>query len=268
MALTISQIDEMIEKAKETYSKDLKQSEFIDPLTRIPNRRSLEKNTILYTLAMIKGKLLNIQERNTDATFSAIYCDITNLKTLNDKYRNHKFGDYAINKIVYIIQQHLRDTDFVYRLHEGGDEFVIILPRCTKEQAEIAKERITAAIEEEVGIVTDLSLAMGIVDTNNKELVIPENLNEKNLNAYFNKLINLADEEMVKEKHIMPNAVDENKKLALLGGPILRMYTILGLNPSNEEDRIVFNDYVDKATEYYLKGQDNIEKKKQEKKGL
>jgi hypothetical protein len=107
---------------------------------------------------------------------------------------------------------------------------------------------------------------MGIVDTNNPAFVIPEELDDKSLNGYFDKFVDLADKEMSKEKNQMPKIVDEKKKFTALEGPMLRMYTILGLNPSDEEAPIILSDYIQKTTNHYLKEQEAIEKRVQEKK--
>lgn len=64
--------------------------------------------------------------------FVFCYCDLDNLKYINDKY-GHTEGDCYIRHFVDIVKGHIRAEDIFARI--GGDEFCIILRRCKHEIA-------------------------------------------------------------------------------------------------------------------------------------
>lgn len=68
----------------------------------------------------------------TNEKFSLCYCDLDNLKYINDKY-GHAEGDCYIRDFVEIIKSHIQAGDFFARI--GGDEFCIILRGCEYDTA-------------------------------------------------------------------------------------------------------------------------------------
>lgn len=88
---------------------------FIDALTQLPNRRSLEMS--------LQAALLEFKV--TRAAFGVLLIDIDKLKNINDSY-GHANGDFALSQTARILSDTLRPTDTVGRW--GGDEFLAILP--------------------------------------------------------------------------------------------------------------------------------------------
>src|SRR5437588_248018 len=70
---------------------------------------------------------------------SVIFLDLDRFKQVNDT-NGHLVGSKLLREVGQLIKQHLRLIDFAFRY--GGDEFVILLPQTTKEQATIACRRI------------------------------------------------------------------------------------------------------------------------------
>lgn len=91
---------------------------FIDPLTQMPNRRSLEMSL---QAALLEYKV-------TGMPFGALLIDLDKLKKINDSF-GHAHGDYALNQVAKILCATMRPTDTVGRW--GGDEFLAILPGVT-----------------------------------------------------------------------------------------------------------------------------------------
>ena len=83
---------------------------FIDPLTQMPNRRSLEMSL---QAALLEYKV-------TGLPFGALLIDLDKLKTINDSF-GHSNGDYALTQVAKILGGTIRPTDTVGRW--GGDEF-------------------------------------------------------------------------------------------------------------------------------------------------
>lgn len=57
-------------------------------------------------------------------TIAIIYCDVDDLKSINDRY-GHVEGDEAILNTIKIIKETLHKKDIIVRM--GGDEFIVIL---------------------------------------------------------------------------------------------------------------------------------------------
>ena len=102
-----------------------------DPLTRLPNRRHLEQ----YVTAMVK---------NGGHAVVGV-CDMDGFKMVNTVH-GHLAGDHVLERVGQIIHQVLRRGDFLARY--GGDEFVVVLPRTTVDEAGDIAERIVAAVRE------------------------------------------------------------------------------------------------------------------------
>jgi diguanylate cyclase (GGDEF)-like protein len=80
-----------------------------------------------------------IAQGRQEKTVSLIMLDIDFFKQYNDTY-GHIIGDQVLRLIVQAIQAHVKSTDTVARW--GGEEFGIVLPNTTLEQAQIVANRI------------------------------------------------------------------------------------------------------------------------------
>lgn len=85
---------------------------FIDPLTGLENRRSID----LLVRAM--------GECRREVLYAGMMLDIDNLKGINDLY-GHSAGDLAIKRTAELLRGSLRKTDFVARY--AGDEFLVVM---------------------------------------------------------------------------------------------------------------------------------------------
>ncbi len=112
----------------ERAAGQLRRQAYEDPLTHLPNRR--------YAEARLDGLL------GCGAPALAVV-DIDRFKSINDA-AGHPGGDAVLRAVGQLLVDGCRDTDEVCRW--AGDEFVILLPDTTAEQAERAMERIRRAI--------------------------------------------------------------------------------------------------------------------------
>jgi len=76
---------------------------------------------------------------------SMLVLDVDHFKRINDSY-GHLAGDMILKSVAEICSNQVRKSDLIGRF--GGDEFVIILPNNTIQDAQIAAERIRNAIAE------------------------------------------------------------------------------------------------------------------------
>ncbi|MEH6474000.1 MAG: GGDEF domain-containing protein, partial [Halopseudomonas sp.] len=106
----------------------------IDELTGIMNRR---------TGLIVLDKLMAQAQRN-DNRFAVCFIDIDNLKTTNDNL-GHKMGDWMISTISQAVNQCVRKGDVFARI--GGDEFLIVFPDCSENQAMDKMREVRSRLE-------------------------------------------------------------------------------------------------------------------------
>lgn len=75
---------------------------------------------------------------------SIIMFDIDNFKKINDDF-GHIFGDTVLKELVQLIKTHNRKSDILIRW--GGDEFVLLCYKTTKEEAYFLAQRLRESIE-------------------------------------------------------------------------------------------------------------------------
>lgn len=109
-----------------------------DALTGIFNRRSL----------MQQAAERFAEARAQGTPMGCIMCDIDHFKSVNDKY-GHAGGDQVIQGAAKALSRGLRLHDFVGRY--GGEEFCVMLPGSTLEQAREVAERLREDIEANLG---------------------------------------------------------------------------------------------------------------------
>jgi len=112
-----------------------------DPLTSLPNRRSLS--------AHVKRELARAERLKGEV--GLLVLDVDTFKTINDTYGHH-VGDRALCEVAAALQAGLRPYDLCVRY--AGDEFVIVLAECSRELAEKRRQELQeriAGIDLDVG---------------------------------------------------------------------------------------------------------------------
>jgi diguanylate cyclase (GGDEF)-like protein len=75
--------------------------------------------------------------------FSMIFIDLDHFKSVNDTH-GHLVGSRLLSEVGYLIKAQLRLIDFAFRY--GGDEFVVLLPQTTKDQAVVVATRLQESL--------------------------------------------------------------------------------------------------------------------------
>ncbi|MBQ5320158.1 MAG: sensor domain-containing diguanylate cyclase [Oscillospiraceae bacterium] len=88
-------------------------------------------------------------------TVSLFICDIDFFKKVNDTY-GHNAGDAVLKHVAGMFRQNSRICDGIYRW--GGEEFIVILPETSAEQAAEIAERLRMVIMDSVCEFEDLSI--------------------------------------------------------------------------------------------------------------
>jgi diguanylate cyclase (GGDEF)-like protein len=82
--------------------------------------------------------------RRYGRSFSLILFDIDDFKRFNDTY-GHQAGDEALQALARVLQSVSRESDTVVRY--GGEEFIIILPNTSEEEAIALANRILQSVQ-------------------------------------------------------------------------------------------------------------------------
>ncbi|WP_061499875.1 cellulose biosynthesis regulator diguanylate cyclase DgcQ [Kosakonia oryzendophytica] len=104
-----------------------------DPLTRLCNRGALFE----------RAKILTEEARVSQQPFAVIQIDLDHFKNVNDRY-GHQAGDLVLSHAAGLISSTISSEDVAGRV--GGEEFCVLLPCSTLEQAVRVAERIRARI--------------------------------------------------------------------------------------------------------------------------
>ncbi|HEX7555448.1 MAG TPA: diguanylate cyclase, partial [Leptolinea sp.] len=100
-------------------------------------------------------------------SLSIMMLDLDHFKALNDSY-GHMIGDQALCLVAEQIAQSVRPYDWAARW--GGDEFLVVLPNTTKEQAEAVSNRIHSRIRQLILTVPEkeplqMHISIGVITT-------------------------------------------------------------------------------------------------------
>ncbi len=148
---------DVIKKINFMY-KQTKHISLTDALTGLYNRRYFETS--------FEREFSRARRYANDLSFAII--DIDFFKKINDTY-GHSCGDYVLKEVAYLISNNFRITDMFFRY--GGEEFVVILPETTKENAFIPMERLRKAFENSVyrfmGNELKITISVGISELSN-----------------------------------------------------------------------------------------------------
>jgi diguanylate cyclase (GGDEF)-like protein len=142
--LHLSQMKKDLEK---TNSR-LEEVSLTDPLTGLRNRRFLNKCIPADTALSVRNYhswLSGDCPRPSHDDLVFMLLDIDHFKAVNDQY-GHGAGDRFLEQISAMLSDIMRDSDYLIRW--GGEEFLLVMRFCAREQAAEMAERIRHTIAE------------------------------------------------------------------------------------------------------------------------
>ncbi len=177
-----SGVEQFIAKDKERYNKAEQRNKKLQQQIQAMERESDElqkklnenRQKLMYdTLTGVRSRLsydevleqeLQRFERYHEP-FSFAILDIDHFKRVNDRF-GHNAGDKALQIVAKMMSRHIRKTDFLFRI--GGEEFVLILPKTSLQNARPLVESIRSSVggasfhfkKEKV----DISLSAGLTE--------------------------------------------------------------------------------------------------------
>ncbi|HWK61247.1 MAG TPA: diguanylate cyclase [Eoetvoesiella sp.] len=119
----------------EATHASLKTEAIEDPLTGVLNRRGI--------LSRLDVEL--DLHRSGRQTLSVMAMDLDRFKFINDHY-GHSVGDRALEWVADTLRSMLRESDHLGR--HGGDEFIAVLPRTSRAEAQEIAHRIGEVVRE------------------------------------------------------------------------------------------------------------------------
>jgi diguanylate cyclase (GGDEF)-like protein len=123
-------------------AEELDQQAHTDPLTRLPNRRALDRQ--------LPEMMSTARERSEP--LCAVMVDMDHFKQVNDEH-GHATGDRVLTTMATILGNTTRDTDLAVRV--GGEEFLLVLGNTTIDQAVQICERLLGEVRTHPwGVVT------------------------------------------------------------------------------------------------------------------
>lgn len=143
-----------------------------DSLTGLFNQRAMN-DLLRHQFAIAKRQ---------NAAFTLVYFDVDSFKVVNDT-RGHFAGDEILRHVAAAMKAVCREIDVPCRY--GGDEFCLILPDSTLEDAYVVCRRLSDTFASQVKEVT---LSMGIAQAGPDHFVEPD------------RLLHLADKKMYEAK--------------------------------------------------------------------
>lgn len=162
---------------------ELKKAAIMDPLTGA------------YNYGYFRNELESVIEERKGIPVSLIMIDINNFKSINDNY-GHLTGDYLLKAVTEVIKQSVRGADTVARY--GGDEFAVILPGATTEEALQVAKRIEQAVAVSYfsfeGKDIKATVSWGAITTLDNEV------------KSINRIIDLADKRLYNMKKLKKTA--------------------------------------------------------------
>jgi len=114
--------------------KQLQTAAEIDVLTQLPNRRYFE----------LAAERLIATARERQSELAVLTLDLDHFKRVNDTY-GHAAGDRVLSVVAKLIGGAFREVDVAART--GGEEFCVLLPDASLEEARVGAERLRGAVE-------------------------------------------------------------------------------------------------------------------------
>ncbi len=100
------------------------------------------------------------QSERYQREFALILFDIDHFKLVNDQHGHHA-GDRVLCQLVELITQRIRSSDVLARW--GGEEFIVLLPETSRDNARRIAEMLRCAVEQEnFKIIRGLTISLGI----------------------------------------------------------------------------------------------------------
>ncbi|MDD5161167.1 MAG: diguanylate cyclase [Sulfuricurvum sp.] len=131
-----------------------------------------DKLTGLYN-RLKSDEILQFEQKKV-SRYESYHCavmmiDVDHFKNVNDTM-GHQMGDHILQVLAKVFKDSLRQTDMIGRW--GGEEFIVILPQTSLEQAEIVAEALRHDVEKyPFGLAHPITISIGVGELIRKQSV-------------------------------------------------------------------------------------------------
>lgn len=179
-----NELENYVESLEEVVAKSTQHLHDLsrrDSLTELFNQRAFFENL---------RREIAFAERHHD-TLSLVYLDLNGFKALNDA-EGHQAGDKVLVEVGEALMEACRETDYPCRY--GGDEFAVILPITTLDEAKVLSQRLIDVFKDQQH--SSISFSIGIAKTGPEEFIDHDTL------------LKQADEKMYESKALSKEEPD------------------------------------------------------------
>lgn len=161
----VRQQSQLTTSALRIKNENLEKDANVDPLTNIWNRRFLFRD----------GESLMDSLRGEGSSVCLLSMALDHFKAINDTH-GHAAGDMTLKKFCEIVQTNIRSNDLFAR--NGGEKFVLLMPRVNQEEAYRIANRILISVERQSvsyeGKPVRFTVSMGMVYRDRVDMSIEE----------------------------------------------------------------------------------------------
>lgn len=137
---------------RKRLEEELRVAAITDKLTNIYNRSKLED--------LLQQEIERAKRYKNP--LSIVMFDIDYFKKINDLH-GHQAGDYVLKTVAKVVKENIRVTDHFGRW--GGEEFIILLPETSLENAKSMAEKIRTLIESySFQYINNLTISCGVAE--------------------------------------------------------------------------------------------------------
>ncbi|MCX6081258.1 MAG: PAS domain S-box protein, partial [Chloroflexi bacterium] len=126
-----------------------------DALTQINNRRYF----------MQRGVEEILRENRSNHPLVLLMMDLDEFKKINDAY-GHAVGDLVLQQVATVLSSNIREIDILGRI--GGEEFAVLLPNTSLEDAALLAERMRQSIENTPAVIlgqaVKITVSIGVAE--------------------------------------------------------------------------------------------------------
>ncbi|HEX7490474.1 MAG TPA: diguanylate cyclase [Candidatus Limnocylindrales bacterium] len=117
-----------------------------DPLTGLANRTMFQERI---------DQAFRVSERGV----GVLWIDLDHFKQVNDIF-GHEVGDEMLIAVADRLREVVRDTDDIARM--GGDEYAVVLPNVSEDEAQLVAERVLASLTDRDAFRLTVGASVGV----------------------------------------------------------------------------------------------------------